>query len=488
MYKLFSLHISKWKLVLLAGDFVAYCLSAALGLYGTPKLGPEIGEFASQHIAAFLLVGLTYVLVLYIADTYDYQQDFRRWSNIARLILSGLLGALVVIVLFYFPLGAFIGRTLLIIQASAFIGLLLIWRCSFSALALPQQLQRQVLIIGAGSCGRRILEAIRHRPRGGLTAIGFIDDDPGKLGAEIEGLPVLGNSAQMPEIVHRHQANLVVVVAVTHQKSPSLITAVNKISWNGCQLMDMPSLYEFLAGKVPIEHISDTWFYLTSMQANKVYYRHLKRLLDLGLAILSLASTWPVFLLIALAVKLDSRGPVFFRQERLGQDGKPFQIIKFRTMIEGAERFGPQWACAEDSRITRVGRVLRKMRLDELPQLLNILRGDMSFIGPRPERQVFIQEFQELVPDLRPGRRAGDAAGAMVQCGYKEKIPYYSYRLLVKPGLSGWAQVMYPYTSSLEQTREKLKYDLYYIKNMGFFLDLAILLKTIRIVLFGRGT
>jgi exopolysaccharide biosynthesis polyprenyl glycosylphosphotransferase len=472
----------------LAGDSVAYCLSVVIGLYGSPKVGPEIWKFASKHITAFPLVGLTYLLVLYIADTYDYQQDFRRWSNIAKLIFSSLIGTLVIIVLFYFPLGAFIGRTVFIIQAAVFTGLLLIWRYTFSSLALPQRLERALLIIGAGYSGRRILEAICHRPRSGLKVLGFIDDDPKKIGTEIDGLPVMGNSAQMPGIVHHQQANLMVVVAVTHEKSPSLITALNKISWNGCQVIDMPSFYEFLTGKVPIDHISDSWFYLNSMQANKVYYQHLKRFIDLGLVLFGLVATWPLFLLIGLAIKLDGPGPIFFRQERLGQNGKAFQILKFRTMVEEAEQLGPQWASEDDPRITRVGRILRKMRLDELPQLLNILRGDMSFIGPRPERQIFIQEFQELIPDLRPGRRAGDASGMMVPCGLKEKIPYYSYRLLVKPGLSGWAQVMYPYTSSLEQTREKLHYDLYYIKNMGFFLDLAILLKTIRIVLFGRGT
>ena len=486
MYKVFGFKISKWPLLLLAGDFVAYCLSVLLGLYVNPKVGPEIGKFVSHHFTALSLVGLTYLLVLYIANQYDYQQDFRRWSNIAQLIFSGLIGTLTVIVLFYFPLGAFIGRTLLIIQASGFIGLLLIWRCTFSALALPQRLKRKVLIVGAGKSGRQILDAIRRWPWGGLTPIGFIDDQPGKIGSEIDGLPVMGDSAQLLEIV-RQQPNLAVVVAVTHEKSPSLISALNRISWEGCQLIDMPSLYEFLEGKVPVEHISDTWFYLNCIQANKLYYRHLKRLFDLGLVFLALASIWPLFFLIGLAIKLDSHGPIFFRQERLGLDGNPFQILKFRTMIQEAEQCGPQWACEADPRITRVGRVLRKMRLDELPQLLNILRGDMSFIGPRPERQVFIRKFQEPVPDLRPGRRADDPPGELVLSGFKENIPYYSYRLLVKPGLTGWAQVMHPYSSSLEQTQEKLQYDLYYLKNMGFFLDLAILLKTIRIVLFGRG-
>lgn len=487
MFKLFSLQISKWKLILLAGDSVVYSLSLLLALYGNPKIDLEPWKFAATHSTSLLLVGLTYVLVLYIADAYDYQQDYRRWSNIAQLILSGLVGTLAVIVLFYFPLGAFVGRTLLIIQAAVFIGLLVLWRLTFSALALPQRLQRRVLIVGAGGCGQRIIEALCRRPRSGLKALGFIDDDPGKIGTEIAGLPVFGNSAQIHEIVHHHKANLV-VVAITHQKSSSLIKALTKIYWNGCQLMDMPSLYEFLSGKVPIEHISDSWFYLNSIKNKKIYYQHLKRLFDLGLAFIGLALGWPLFLLSALAIKVDSPGPIFFQQERLGKDSKPFKILKFRTMFQDAERLGPQWASSKDPRITRVGRVLRKLRLDELPQLLNILRGDMSFIGPRPERKVFIEEFQKLVPDWRPKQSPGESSNGMVQCGFKEKIPYYSYRLMVKPGLTGWAQVMYPYVSSLEQTREKLQYDLYYIKNMGFFLDLAIIFKTVRIVFFGRGT
>lgn len=487
MLKLFNLQISTWNLILLAGDSVVYSLSVIVALYANPKVGSEPWQFAATHGIPFLLVGLTYLLGLYIGNTYDYQQDYRRWSNIGQLIISGLVGTLVVIVLFYFPLGAFIGRTLLIIQAPAFIGLLVLWRLTFSALALPQQLQRRVLIVGAGGSGRLILETLRHRPRSGLTAIGFIDDDPGIIDTEIAGLPVLGNSSQIHEIVHHHTVNLV-VVAITHQKSSSLIKALTKIYWNGCQLIDMPSFYEFLSGKVPVEHISDTWFYLSSLRSKKLYYRHLKRLLDLGLTVMGLALTWPLFLFIGLAIKLDSRGPILFRQERLGQDGKPFQILKFRTMIQEAERFGPQLAIENDSRITRVGRILRKWRLDELPQLLNIIKGDLSCIGPRPERKFFIDEFQKLVPDFRPVARPGESNSSMVQCGFKEKIPFYSYRLMVKPGLTGWAQVMYHYASSLEQTQEKLQYDLYYIKNMGFFLDLAIILKTLRIVLFGRGT
>jgi lipopolysaccharide/colanic/teichoic acid biosynthesis glycosyltransferase len=156
-------------------------------------------------------------------------------------------------------------------------------------------------------------------------------------------------------------------------------------------------------------------------------------------------------------------------------------------MVQEAERDGPRFACHDDPRITRVGRILRRARLDELPQLYNILKGEMSFIGPRPEREVFIREFQELVPDLREGHRTTDSHGTQVLCGYSERIHYNSYRLPIKPGVNGWAQVFHSYTATLEETKEKLQYDLYYIKNMSLFLDLAILLKTIRIVLFGRG-
>jgi lipopolysaccharide/colanic/teichoic acid biosynthesis glycosyltransferase len=209
---------------------------------------------------------------------------------------------------------------------------------------------------------------------------------------------------------------------------------------------------------------------------------------DLIVAGVLLLTNAPLFALIAAAVKWDSRGPVFYRQERLGYEGSSFQLIKFRTMIQDAENYGPQWASEDDPRITRVGRILRKFRLDELPQLFNVLKGEMSIVGPRPEREVFIREFRELVPACRLGRRATDPAGTVIPCGVKEKIPYYSHRLLVKPGITGWAQVIYPYASSLEQTKEKLQYDLFYVKNIGFFLDMAILLKTVRIVLFGRGT
>jgi exopolysaccharide biosynthesis polyprenyl glycosylphosphotransferase len=488
MFRTFSLHFNNWVLILLTGDVAAYCLGIVLGTFlrvdpYLPK-NPSRWDFLVQFSIPFMLIGLTYLVVFYIADLYDHQKDYRNWKNIGQIVFACLLGTVVIIILFYFPLGVFVGRILLIIEFFIFMSLLVLWRVTFSSLALPERLQKRLLIVGAGNCGSQLLQAVQARPLSGIKAIGFVDDDPGKIGKEIQGLIVLGDSSRLSDLIQEQRVNLV-ALAITHEKSPQLLKGLIKIDFSGCQVMDMPSLYEFLAGKIPIEHISDIWFYFNSSQNSKFYYRRLKSLGDVLLAIICLIIVLPFFLVIPLAIKLDSPGPAFFRQQRLGKDGKPFGIIKFRTMVEDAERDGPQWASQEDPRITRVGGILRKLRLDELPQLLNILKGEMSFIGPRPEREIFVSTFQQLVPVFRK-RRLGANAAEIKVCDYVEQVPYYSYRLLVKPGLSGWAQVMYPYASSQEETREKLKYDLYYIKNMGFFLDLSILLKTIRIVLFGR--
>ena len=487
MYKIAHINISKWKIILISGDLCCYIIAVFGSLYLNPKIEFGILAFLSSYKYSFLLMFLIFFTVFYIADIFDYQQDYRQWNNIRRIIASVMVGSLLAIVLFYFPFGAFIGRTLLVIQAGTLALLLVLWRWTFSTLALPKRLKKRLIIVGAGEAGCAILNAILRRPNCGFEVLGFIDDDPKKKGTDVEGLPVLGNSSQLQDIVEQNRLTLL-IIAITREKSDALLRALSRLSWNGCQLIDMLSLYEIIAEKIPIDHISDVWLYLNSLQAGHLYYRHLKRLFDFGLALLLFAFTCPLFLLTALVIKFDSSGPIFFRQKRLGQNGRPFEIIKFRTMINNAESDGPRFAILNDRRITRVGWILRKIRFDELPQLINVLKGEMSFVGPRPEREEFVREFQELKPLRRPGRRIGDPPGWAVQVGFKETIPFYSYRLVVKPGITGWAQVKYPYASSLEQTKEKLKYDLYYIKNMGVFLDLSILLKTVRIVLFGRGT
>jgi exopolysaccharide biosynthesis polyprenyl glycosylphosphotransferase len=486
MLNFLGLPVSKWPLLLLAGDVVMFGLSVLIGFCLSRETLTIPWFFIHIFAIPLFLMGSTYIVVLYVANLYDHYQDFRRRENISQIILASLIGTLVVVIVFTLPTKHMIGRGLVEWQGVAFVWLLVLWRYTFSAIALPLRLQRKVLIIGAGGAGQAILASIKRHRNSGLEVAGFLDDNPQKLGTTFDGAPVLGTTTQIDEMISQFKVGMV-VVAITHEKSSMLLNNLVRLSFMGVQVIDMPSLFEFLTGKIPTDHISDVWLLFHSLNSAKIYYRLFRRLMDLALAALGLALTWPLWILVAAAIKVASPGPIFFRQERLGKDGKPFQIIKFRTMVNDAEDAGPQFACHRDPRITRVGRMLRKWRLDEMPQLYNILKGEMSFIGPRPEREVFIREFQKMVPVLREGSRATDPQGVLVVCGYRECIPYYSYRLLIKPGITGWAQVRHSYSATLEETKEKLQYDLYYIKNMSLVLDLAILLKTIRIVLFGWG-
>jgi exopolysaccharide biosynthesis polyprenyl glycosylphosphotransferase len=482
---MFAIHLSRWKLLLLLGDICVLVASVFLGLMFSAKIGhPWL--FFITHWLKIILIVVTYLLVLYISDIYDYYQDFRIGANIIWILSSAMVGSLVSIIIFYFPLGAFAGRIFLVWQGTTFALLLVLWRYAFSAIALPMRLKTRMLIVGAGKAGRCILETIRQLPNSGYKVVGFVDDDPKKAGMMIEDLPVLGQSRDLQELVRRERIAQV-IIAITNDKSPDLLDNLARLTITSCRLIDMPTAYEILAEKIPIDHISDTWLFFNSLNNGRLYYRKIKRLIDLVFSLLVLLVSWPLFVLTAIAIKLDSSGPMFYRQERLGQDGEPFNIIKFRTMIPDAEQAGPQWATANDPRITRVGRVLRRMRLDEFPQLINILKGEMSLIGPRPERQEFVQEFRALVAVWQSKCSACPLSNGEKLLTYKERLPYYSYRLLIRPGLTGWAQVKFPYASTMDETKEKLQYDLYYIKHVSFFLDLAILLKSLKIVLFGNG-
>jgi len=460
--KIFHRYTSPWKLVLFFGDLVLFFGSVLGGYYYSCYKNNIPVELFGKNMLLYISMGVIYFLVLYIADIYNYQQDYRRLINLGRVFLASWCGTAVVVVFFYFFFGAlmgsFMGRTILLVHGMAFALLISSWRFIFSAVSLPMRLQRRILIVGAGNAGHRLLQAIRNRPASGFQAVGFVDDNPEKIGAEVEGVPVLGHSSQLPDLINTYQIALV-VVAITHEKSLNLTGNLIRISWNVCQVMDMPNFYEHLTGKVPTGDISEAWIFQWNLNRPRTYYRHFKRVFDIFWALLLLLLAWPIMILVALAIRLDSPGPILFRQNRLGQDGHIFKVTKFRTMVAQAESLGPNWTRDNDPRITKAGRIIRKMRLDELPQLFNIIIGNMSFIGPRP----------------------------LAHDPMMEKISYFKYRLLVKPGITGWAQVMFPDGVKLETTNEKIKYDIYYIKNMSFALDLIIILKTIRILLLGQG-
>jgi sugar transferase (PEP-CTERM system associated) len=272
----------------------------------------------------------------------------------------------------------------------------------------------------------------------------------------------VGNGGGLVDTVRNEKAKKI-VISLSERRGVLPIKDLLACKLSGVEVVDAPSFYEELTGKLLIEDIKPSWFVLSDGFRKTGFRSISKRIFDILFAIICLAITVLYVPIIALLIKLDSRGSVFFRQVRTGEGGKDFLIYKFRTMRQDAEsETGAVWAQKNDTRITRMGRFLRKSRLDELPQLFNVLKGDMSFIGPRPERPEMITALEVI-------------------------IPYYSERHSVKPGITGWAQVKYSYGGSVEDAIEKLKYDLFYIKHMSLFLDLLILLETVKVVLFGRG-
>lgn len=362
-------------------------------------------------------------------------------------------------------------------QIFVFIGMAILlivgWRVLYSQLFVQPFFRQRALVVGAGWAGRTLVTAMQLAPhdanpyRGtGYELVGFIDDNPAYAGSTVEDIPVLGGHESLLPIAAALQVNEV-ILAITHRHAINdvLFDDLLRCRERGIHVSTMSELYERLLGRVPVQHVGrDLYMALPSADlGHNRLYNLVKRLIDLisalpGVVLLALVLPW-----VALANRLASPGPLFYRQTRVGRGGKPFEVLKFRSMVPDAEvATGAVWALANDSRITGVGRFLRSSRLDELPQFLNIFRGEMSLIGPRPERPEFVNQLAET-------------------------IPFYRARHAVRPGLTGWAQVQYRYGSSVDDSRIKLEYDLYYVKHASLLLDLRIALQTIPVMLLFKG-
>jgi sugar transferase (PEP-CTERM system associated) len=272
---------------------------------------------------------------------------------------------------------------------------------------------------------------------------------------------VVGNYKQISSICQKGGVDRI-VVALDERRGRFPLEELLFWRLRGIPVDDGVTFSEYLAGKLSVENLYPSSLIFSNGFKSSSITRIIKRGIDISGSIIGLTLLFPVNLMVAIAIKLDSKGPIFYRQERMGEDGKKFRLLKFRSMRANAEENGPEWAKVNDQRVTRVGRMIRKWRLDEIPQMVNVLRGEMSFVGPRPERPVFVEQLEE-------------------------EIPYYSLRNAIKPGITGWAQISYPYGASKEDALEKLKYDLYYVKHMSFLFDLTIIFETVKIVVLGRG-
>ncbi|MDC4205441.1 MAG: TIGR03013 family PEP-CTERM/XrtA system glycosyltransferase [Candidatus Manganitrophus sp.] len=328
-------------------------------------------------------------------------------------------------------------------------------RLGYQALVAVRQWETPVLIIGSGQVATLLMDTLSRHRNLGYRPVQFKWDlgAPDKLGEEWEKL---GN------VLGMHQVRKV-VIALNDRRRQLPVEALLNLRVQGVEVIEGVSFYEQISGKILVKPLRPSSL-IFSEGFNRMRIMHLsKRALDIFLASIGSIVSLPIFAILAVLIKLDSRGPIFYRQERVGEKGKTFMVIKFRSMRQDAEtKTGPVWASENDPRVTRLGRIMRLLRLDEIPQMINVLKGEMSFVGPRPERPVFVDQL-------------------------RKKIPYYDLRFTVKPGLTGWAQIKYQYGSTEEDALEKLQYDLYYIKHLSPFFDLTIVMETIQVILGGKG-
>jgi exopolysaccharide biosynthesis polyprenyl glycosylphosphotransferase len=401
-----------------------------------------------------------WLFAIYFFGGYDFYRIFKIQHNF-RLILVSCLVAVGISQGFSLIYPKQFSVLALNLYTLAFVPVFYIFRLAFTKIVSSHLPTKNVLIYGAGWAGEEILRVINGAKFLKYNVIGFLDDDGDKTGNSFQGLEIIGNGDRLEEFVERYDVDLV-VFSITRVRGERVLTAKSMLHELDVDTFEMPDLYERITGRIPVLHVNNTWhdFYV-SLKHREPYWIY--RLYNISLAFFFSIVFMPVIPFVVLAIKLTSRGPVLYAQKRVGRKERPFTLYKFRSMKIDAEKHGAQWAVKNDPRMTSIGGFLRASRLDEIPQLINVFRGEMNFVGPRPERPEFVKELNR-------------------------QIPFYRSRHQVAPGLTGWAQVRMGYASSVQDSLEKLQYDLYYIKNRGIFFDLLILIKTIQVVLGRKGT
>jgi len=437
-------------LLFLAGN-LAWTLRAS-------QIGMDPGPF-SERLA--MLVGFAGIVLAAMIAVGVYGNEALRSPRFAgaRLLVAVSLAIIALAFLDFLLPGSTFWRSTLLYAMGLSIGLLMVNRLVVGGILDASAFRRRVLVLGAGLRAARLRE-LGERPESGFAIVGYIDMN--------EGQPRVAQAIQRRAIedLSRFVADLrasEVVLALEERRNALPLKDLLRIKTAGVHVNDFSSFMERETGRVDLDTLNPSWLIFSDgFSSGRVLSSVAKRVFDIAASGLLLVLTLPVIALFALLVKLDSRGPAFFRQQRVGLYGQPFTLLKLRSMRADAEAGGAQWASEDDPRITRVGRFIRKVRIDELPQVWTVLTGRMSFVGPRPEVPAFVDDLED-------------------------RLPYYAERHMVKPGITGWAQINYPYGASMEDARRKLEYDLYYAKNYTPFLDLLILLQTLRVILWPEG-
>lgn len=467
MFRVFNQYVSAKALLLMAIEVlvIVFSLLCAAKL----RFWNNASEFATyvvfpEFALQMIIVVLVCLACFYFNDLYDFSAGYRAVEWVLRVEQSLGAACLLLGSLYFFVPSLLLSRGVFLIGMVLVTALVILTRKILDATWQLTGPLHRVLIVGTGPLAVDMARELTRRSDLGIKLEGFVGGAATNgHQEELFGYPILGSASDMEQITQRHGISRI-IVALEDRRGALPTRELVTVRVGGVHVEDAPTALSALTGRIALRAVRPSWFVFSDGFHRSKWNDLVKRMLDLAGGFIGLVLSSPVMLLVAIAVRLDSQGPVIYRQTRVGYKGKCYQVLKVRSMRTDAETgTGAQWAAENDPRITRVGRFLRKYRLDELPQFLNVVRGEMSFVGPRPERPCFVEEL-------------------------RKHIPYYDERHSVRPGITGWAQVQYNYGSSVEDAYNKLEYDLFYLKNMSLSFDLAIIFQTIRIVIGGHGS
>ncbi len=445
------------RVMLLNGDVLAGALALLTGLviWGNQSdpQGFSIRFILNRVPGWFYFLPLVWLFLL--IELYDVRKANSWNRTLQSVATAGVIGSILYLGLYFTSPPESLPRTGVAVFIGASVIYTLIWRYFYTRVLTRESFLPRVLLVGGGVSGKILLKSFNKIEPKPYFIIGIIDDDPAKLNQVIEGFQVLGSGADLLDVIHKERISDI-IVAITGVISGGTFQSLLDAQEIGVEITRMPVAYEDLTQTVPIRILEADWILRSFVDDTGVSgtYHIMKRIMDFLGGLLGVLIFLVLLPPVAFLILLDDGFPIFYRQERLGRAARPYKIIKFRTMVKNAERNGEaQWASEGDERVTRIGRFLRRTHLDEFPQFLNVLKGEMSLVGPRSERPSLIDSLQK-------------------------DVPFYRARLLVKPGVTGWAQINYGYPETVDETIDKLEYDLFYIKNRTILLDLRIILGT----------
>ena len=435
---------------------------AAVLRFSVANYGPVFVYLTTwRTLFRFLLAILVCEISLYFNDLYDFRLMKTPSEMLVRLLQAFGVACLGLAVCYYMAPDLGFGRGIAVLAAPLIVALTLGWRLLMAQDPHTLGTPERMLIMGTGPTGIALARDILSRPELQFKVVGFLDEKGEDIGKSLVNPGIIGAAANVEEITKQEKIDHV-VISLLERRGMMPVKQLLHLKFAGVKVEDAHSFYERMTGRIILERLSPSWLILSDGFRKSTMLIVAKRALDVVFSLIALLLCVPLFAITAIAIFVESGSPVLFRQERTGLNGRSFEMLKFRSMYNDAESAGPQWASSGDHRITRVGKWLRKFRIDELPQVINVLRGEMSVVGPRPERPQFVSMLEE-------------------------QIPFYGLRHFVRPGITGWAQVKYQYGASVEETKTKLEYDLFYIKHLSVMLDFAVLFETTKVILSGRG-